>query len=282
MYTIEAENLTRTFNGLRAVDGITFTVEEGEVFGFLGPNGAGKTTTIRLLTSQLRPTSGRARVAGCDVVSERERLKPQIGVVFEHQNLYERLSGRENLAFSARLYGVDGQRVDEVLAQVDLQERAGDSVKRYSNGMKQRLLIARALLHNPRVLFLDEPTKGLDPTIARQVRSLIDSLASQGMTVFLTTHYMEEADQLCHRVAFLNQGRIVALDTPERFKVAHGQRHLKVTLDSGEHVSLSLDSPADGRRLGDLAAAGEILMVHSAEVTLEEVFIQLTGRRLLE
>ena len=282
MYTIEAENLTRTFNGLRAVDNITFTVEEGEIFGFLGPNGAGKTTTIRLLTGQLRPTQGRARVAGCDVVGERQRLKPQIGVVFEHQNLYERLSGRENLAFSARLYDVDGQRVDKVLAQVDLQERANDPVKHYSNGMKQRLLIARALLHNPRVLFLDEPTKGLDPTVARQVRSLVDSLASQGMTVFLTTHYMEEADQLCQRVAFLNRGRIVALDTPERLKVAHGQRHLKVTLDSGEHVSLSLDSPADGRRLGELAAAGEIQTVHSAEATLEEVFVQLTGRRLLE
>jgi ABC-2 type transport system ATP-binding protein len=282
MHTIEAENLTRTFNGLRAVDSITFTVEEGEIFGFLGPNGAGKTTTIRLLTGQLRPTEGRACVAGCDVVSERQRLKPQIGVVFEYQNLYERLSGRENLAFSARLYDVDGQRVDEVLAQVDLQERADDPVKHYSNGMKQRLLVARALLHNPRVLFLDEPTKGLDPTVARQVRRLVNSLASQGMTVFLTTHYMEEADQLCQRVAFLNQGCIVALDTPERLKVAHGQRHLEVTLNGGEHVSLSLDSPADGRRLGELAAAGKILMVHSAEATLEEVFVQLTGRRLLE
>ena len=282
MNAIVTENLTRTFNGLRAVDGITFTVEEGEVFGFLGPNGAGKTTTIRLLTGQLRPTAGSARVAGCDVASERKRLKPQVGVVFEQQNLYERLSGRENLVFSARLYGVGGRRVDEMLEQVGLHERANDRIQQYSNGMKQRLLIARALLHRPRVLFLDEPTKGLDPTVAREIRRLVAGLADQGVTVFLTTHYMEEADQLCRRVAFLNQGRIVALDTPQRLKVAHGQRCLTAMLDDGERLSLSLDDPADGRRLGELAAAGRILTLHSAEATLEEVFIKLTGRRLLE
>jgi ABC-2 type transport system ATP-binding protein len=278
---IEAENLTRTFDDLRAVDGLTFAVEEGEVFGFLGPNGAGKTTTLRLLTGQLRPTAGWARVAGCDVLHERERLKPQIGVVFEHQNLYERLSGRENLAFSARLYGVDGRRMDEVLEQVGLQERARDRVDHYSNGMKQRLLIARALLHRPRVLFLDEPTKGLDPTVAREIRRLVAERADQGVTIFLTTHYMEEADRLCQRVAFLNEGRIVALDTPPHLKVAHGQRCLAATLDGGERLTLSLDEPADGRRLGELAAAGQILTLHSAEATLEEVFIELTGRRLL-
>jgi ABC-2 type transport system ATP-binding protein len=235
-----------------------------------------------MLTGQLRPTAGQARVAGCDVVSERERLKPQIGVVFEQQNLYERLSGRENLAFSARLYGVDGERVDEVLAQVGLQERAGDLVRRYSNGMKQRLLIARALLHRSRLLFLDEPTKGLDPTVAREIRRLVTDLADQGMTVFLTTHYMEEADQLCQRVAFLNRGRIVTLDSPGRLKAAHGQRLLRATLDDGTHVSLALDDPADGQRLGELAAVGCILTLHSAEATLEEVFVELTGRGLLE
>ena len=282
MKAIEAENLTRTFDDLRAVDGLTFAVEEGEVFGFLGPNGAGKTTTIRLLTGQLRPTAGWARVAGCDVLHERERLKPQIGVVFEHQNLYERLSGRENLAFSAQLYGVDGQRVDEVLEQVGLQERARDRVGHYSNGMKQRLLIARALLHRPRVLFLDEPTKGLDPTVAREIRRLVTDLAGQGMTVFLTTHYMEQADQLCQRVAFLNRGRIVALDSPGRLKAAHGQQLLRLALDDGTHMSLALDDPADGHRLGELAAAGRILTLHSAEATLEEVFVELTGRGLLE
>jgi len=282
MNAVETENLTRIFNGLHAVDGLAFTVRKGEVFGLLGPNGAGKTTTIRMLTGQLRPTAGRARVIGCDVVSERERLKPQIGVVFEYQNLYERMSGRENLAFSARLYGTEGQRVDEILEQVKLGERAGDPVRHYSNGMKQRLLIARALLHRPQLLFLDEPTKGLDPTVARQIRRLVADLADQGVTVFLTTHYMEEADQLCQRVAFLNEGRIVALDTPQRLKVTYGQRHLKATLDDGECLTLSLDDPNDGRHLGELAAAGRIVTLHSAEATLEEIFIRLTGKGLAE
>jgi ABC-2 type transport system ATP-binding protein len=222
MQAINVQNLTRAFNGLRAVDDISFTVEPGEIFGFLGPNGAGKTTTIRVLTGRLRPTSGRARVAGCDVVNERQRLKPQIGVVFEHQNLYERDSARGNLRFYARLYGVEKERVEQVLAQVGLVERARDKVKRYSNGMKQRLLIARALLHEPHLLFLDEPTRGLDPHVARDIRAIVADLARGGVTVFLTTHYMEEADQLCDRVAIIDRGRIVALDAPERLKAEHG------------------------------------------------------------
>jgi ABC-2 type transport system ATP-binding protein len=190
----------------------------GEIFGFLGPNGADKTTTIRLLTGQLRPTSGFARVAGCDVVTERQELKPQIGVVFEYQNLYLRLSARDNLYFSANLYGVSRTRVSELLKAMQLEDRANCKLKEYSNGMKQRLLIARALLHSPKVLFLDEPTRGLDPNMARQIRAIITNLAKQGITVFLTTHYMEEADQLCHRVAILDRGKIVAMDTPEKLK----------------------------------------------------------------
>jgi len=279
---IVAENLTRDFNDLRAVDSITFTVAEGEVFGLLGPNGAGKTTTIRMLTGQLLPTQGRAWVAGYDVQSERKLLKPEIGVVFEHQNLYERMSGRENLAFAARLYAMDDKRVNEVLAQVGLHERANDLVKKYSNGMKQRLLIARALLHQPKILFLDEPTSGLDPDIAREIRRLIAEMASQGLTVFLTTHYMEEADQLSQRVAFLNHGRIVALDTPERLKVSHGRRTLKVKLVDGQVLTLSLDDPDAGRCLGELVASGQILTLHSEEATLEDVFIELTGRGIAE
>jgi ABC-2 type transport system ATP-binding protein len=144
MKAIEVHELTRDYDGLRAVDGITFTVDTGEIFGFLGPNGAGKTTTIKVLTGQLRPTSGTAEVAGCDVVDERQRLKPRIGVVFEYQNLYERLSARDNLVFAARLYGVPKGRVDQVLAQVGLTDRARDRIKEYSNGMKQRLLIANS------------------------------------------------------------------------------------------------------------------------------------------
>jgi ABC-2 type transport system ATP-binding protein len=241
MNAIEVHDLSRDYNGLRAVDKINFSVHPGEIFGFLGPNGAGKTTTIKILTGQLRPTSGWACVAGCNVVTERENLKPQIGVVFEHQNIYERLSARDNLVFVARLYGINTGYVDESLAQVGLSDRAKEKTKNFSNGMKQRLLIARALLHRPKMLFLDEPTRGLDPNVARDIRVFISELAEQGVTVFLTTHYMEEADRLCDRIAIIDRGQIVAIDTPERLKADYGM---------------------------------------DQAVTLEDVFIELTGRSL--
>jgi ABC-2 type transport system ATP-binding protein len=222
MKAIQANQLTRDYKNLRAIDQISFEVETGEIFAYLGPNGAGKTTTIKMLTGQLRPTAGTAKVAGWDIVNERDQLKPRIGVVFEHQNIYERLSARDNLMFSARLYGVDKQRVDQVLVQVGLSDRANEKAKKYSNGMKQRLLIARALIHEPEIIFLDEPTKGLDPGVARTIRNIVSDLAKDGVTIFLTTHYMEEADQLSDRVAILDQGKIVALDTPEQLKAQHG------------------------------------------------------------
>ncbi|HEY5118477.1 MAG TPA: ABC transporter ATP-binding protein [Anaerolineales bacterium] len=282
MNTIETNSLNRSFNGREAVRGISFAVEEGEIFGLLGPNGAGKTTTIRMLTGQLRPTSGEARVAGYDVVRQRQALKSQIGVVFEYQNLYEQMTGRDNLLLAVRLFGCDTRRVVEMLERVGLQERGGEPIRSYSNGMKQRLLVARALIHNPRILFLDEPTKGLDPAASRQIRSLVKDLAGRGVTVLLTTHYMEEADQLCQRVAFLCEGRIVALDSSQNLKVAHGQRLVRAVFRDGSERTVRLDDPADGRQLGEWAAQGEIVTLHSAEATLEEIFIQLTGKGLAE
>ena len=282
MNAIEVENLSRTFNDLKAVDNISFSVQAGEIFGFLGHNGAGKTTTIRMLSGQLLPTSGRGQVAGCDVVSEQKRLKPLIGVVSEHQNLYERMSGRENLEFAARLYGQTNRRVDEALEQVGLIERAKDKVKNYSNGMKQRLLIARALLHRPKIVFLDEPTRGLDPVVGREIRRLIVDLSNEGVTMFLTTHYMEEADQLCGRVAFLSEGRIVALDTPSHLKIKHGENLVKVTLDNGNNLNISLDDHDAGGKLQTLISEGQVRSLHSAEATLEEVFIRIAGRGLIE
>ena len=223
MKAIEVKDLHRYYNGVKAVRGISFDVNDGEIFGFLGPNGAGKSTTIKVLTGQLRPTSGSAEVVGCDVVEDRQELKPQIGVVFEYQNLYERLSARDNLQFTARLYGAKKERVDEVLELVGLEDRSKERIQNYSNGMKQRLLIARALVHEPKVLFLDEPTRGLDPGVAREIRSIIADLADGGVTVFLTTHYMEEADRLSDRVAILHQGEIVAIDIPAALKEAYGE-----------------------------------------------------------
>jgi ABC-2 type transport system ATP-binding protein len=282
MNSIEVNGLSRTYNDLKAVDRISFTVEAGEVFGFLGHNGAGKTTTIRMLSGQLRPTAGTARVAGCDITTEQQRLKPLVGVVSENQNLYERMSGRENLAFAAQLYGANPGRVDEVLHQVDMFDRAKDNVQHYSNGMKQRLLIARALLHRPQIIFLDEPTRGLDPVVAQEIRRLVIDLSTQGVTIFLTTHYMEEADELCRRIAFLSEGRIVALDTPDNLKLAHGQKSLKATLDNGETLTIALDEEGAGKQLEQLVNGGRLQTLHSTEATLEQVFIQIAGRELSE
>lgn len=222
MKAINAHQLTKAYRNVIAVNNISFSVDPGEIFGFLGPNGAGKTTTIRMLTGQLLPTSGTAEVNGCDIISERQKLKASIGVVFENQNLYERLSARDNLNFMCNLYGVDRKRVAQVLSLVGLVEKANDRVKSFSNGMKQRLLIARGLLHEPSILFMDEPTRGLDPNIAVDIRQLISKLAQDGRTIFLTTHYMEEADRLCDRIAILDHGKIIALDTPEQLKQAYG------------------------------------------------------------
>ncbi len=277
---VEVQGLVKHYGEVRAVEGISFTVGSGEVFGLLGHNGAGKTTTIRMLTGRTRPTAGRACIAGHDVALEREAVKPLINLVFEDQNLYERFSGRENLRVFADLYGVPKTRIEGLLADVGLVEAAGRKVKTYSTGMKQRLLIARALVNQPRVLFLDEPTRGLDPTSARDLRALIARLSDAGTTVFLTTHDMVEADDLCHRVAFLSQGKVVALDTPRELKLRYGQRTAVVLLRDRQEHTLQLDDPTDAARLAAWMREGAVLTLHSQEGTLEDVFVALAGRPL--
>ncbi|MGE5577028.1 MAG: ABC transporter ATP-binding protein [Syntrophothermus sp.] len=300
---IVAENLRKVYKGrdkeIAAVDGISFDVREGEVFGFLGPNGAGKTTTIRMLIGLTRPTSGVAKVDGLDSFRDGRRVHERINVVFGEQNLYERLSGEENLRFFARLYGVEQRRVDMLLEKLQLTDRKKDAVSKYSKGMRQRVLIGRALLNNPRVLFLDEPTNGLDPSSAHVIRSLIRELQGQGTTIFLTTHYMEEADQLCDRVAFIHAGRLAAVDTPQRLKMAHGRKVVRLELansgkqgepgiwepegrPSGEVQTeeLPMDAPATADRVRELLASGRVLTIHSQEATLADVFMKLTGREL--
>jgi ABC-2 type transport system ATP-binding protein len=272
--------LTKHYATVNAVDGISLTVAKGEIFSLLGHNGAGKTTTIKILTGRARPTSGRAQVLGLDVATERDRIKPLINLVAEEQNLYERMTGRENLAFFARLYGSPASVVDELLEAVGLTVAAKRRVKTYSNGMKQRLLVARALVNSPKVLFLDEPTAGLDPISARQVRELVRSLSSKGTTVFLTTHYMEEADELSDHVAFMSSGKIVALDTPRELKLRFGNRSARVLLRSRAEATVQLADPADASQLQQWMRNDEVLTIHSQEGTLEDVFIALAGRAL--
>jgi ABC-2 type transport system ATP-binding protein len=239
---VVVEDLEKHYGAVHAVDGVSFTVEEGEIFGLLGHNGAGKTTTIRMLTGRTRPTAGHATIAGFDVVDQMDEIKPIINLVFEDANLYERLTGRDNLVMFARLYGVPVARADELLALVGLTEAASRRVKTYSTGMKQRLVIARALINSPRVLFLDEPTRGLDPSSARELREMI-----------------------------------VALDSPRELKLKYGRRAARVLLDNREEREIDLASPVDARELSGWMADGRVMTLHSEEGTLEDVFINIAG-----
>ena len=219
---IEAKNLSKNYGKIIAVDNINFDVKEGEIFGFLGPNGAGKTTTIRMLTGLSKPTAGTARVLGYDVESKIVDAKKHIGVVPETSNLYDELSAFDNLMFIAQLYGIPRNqrkvRAEELLKTFGLYERKNNLFGTFSRGMKRALTIAAALIHSPKLLFLDEPTVGLDVVAARSLRNLIDNLRHQGVTIFLTTHYLEEADLLCDRIAILVNGSILKIDTPDMLK----------------------------------------------------------------
>jgi len=281
---ILAEALTYSYNGKLAVDHISFQVAEGEILGFLGPNGAGKSTTVKMLTGQLVPQTGRAFLLGIDVARHPKQVQAQIGVCFEITNLYEPLSALDNLKLFSALFNVRNFDAMALLRRVGLEAQAHEQVERFSKGMKQRLMIARALVNRPKILFLDEPTEGLDPVSAQAIRQLILEERARGATVFLTTHDMVEADKLCDRVAFINQGRIVALDAPATLKQAYGKRILRaqVRRPNGEHVQseIMLDQPDTERQLQALFASGHVLTLHSEEATLEDIFIRVTGRGL--
>lgn len=291
---IQVEGLTKVFTTgkgrppLRAVDRIEFTVREGEVFGFLGPNGAGKTTTIRMLTGLSRPTAGVARLLGLDLARDLPRIKKCIGVVPETSNLYDELTAIDNLVFAMQLYGVPRAerkpRAEALLERFHLAEKRDTPFAKLSRGMKRALTIAAALAHRPPLIFLDEPTTGLDVMSARNLRRMIAGLRDEGVTVFLTTHYLEEAERLCDRIAVIVQGRIVALDTVDGLKSGAQQKIVvEVTLarpdgqaekrrlecdDDIESAVQSLLSESSGRR---------VLSVNTLRPSLEDVFVRLTG-----
>ncbi|NMC92367.1 MAG: ATP-binding cassette domain-containing protein [Smithella sp.] len=300
MAVIETRSLTKTFGKIQAVRGIDLSIEQGEIFGLLGPNGAGKTTTIGMLCTIIRPTAGRGIVAGFDVAASPTQVRRNVGIVFQDPTLDTILTGRENLQLHARLYGIPaGMRalwIDEMLALVDLKDRADDLTRTYSGGMRRRLELARGLLHRPAVLFLDEPTLGLDPQTRARVWEYIRQTArKENTTVVLTTHYMEEAQQVCGRVGIIDRGKIIALDTPQNMIDSLG----------GDIVAIRAESPPLDR-IRSLPYVSSVRMVdgvmeatmksahlHLAQLlplipgvqsvemrkpTLNDVFMKLTGR----
>lgn len=283
---IVAEELTYRYAELVAVDHVNFSVAEGEILGFLGPNGAGKTTIVKMLTGQLKPKDGKARLLGMDVASNIEKVQGDIGVCFETTNLYEQMSAIENLKLFARLFGIPAFDADALLTRVGLEGRGKDRVETYSKGMKQRLMVARSLVNRPRVLFLDEPTAGLDPTSSEAIRNIILEERERGATVFLTTHDMLEADKLSDRVAFMDRGKIVALDTPLNLKRQYGKRALKAKISTPggglEDREIILDTPETADAIHQLFSKENVVTVHSEEATLEDIFINITGRGLIE
>jgi len=303
---IEVSSLTKRYGHVTAVNAMSFQVARGEVFGLLGPNGAGKTTTIRMLTGLTKPTTGTAKVAGRDCVRESLAVKQRIGIVSEVSNLYNEMSAWDNLMFIGELYGVDKPtrtaKAKELLKVFQLYERRNNRLGTYSKGMKRRVRIAAALVHNPEVLFLDEPTSGLDVQSSRLIRLIVRELNRKGTTVFLTTHYIEEADELCNKVAIIREGRIIAEDSPEKLKASlQSERILEVAFNKDvpglEALLRDNGSVVDVSRQGDryhihttnasivvkevaqLASLNdlEIVSINTKQPSLEDVFVKYTG-----
>ncbi len=263
-----------------AVEGLSLTVPSGQIFGLLGPNGAGKTTTIRMLTMQLKPSSGSIVYDGQDIAVHGQQVKSMIGVVPQHVNFDQDLTVGENMELHGRLHHLPGeerrQRIAQLLEYVELSDVVNENVRRLSGGMKRRLLIARALMHRPRILFMDEPTVALDPQVRRRIWDLIRGLSRDGVTVFLTTHYIEEAENLCQQVAILNKGKLAALDTPEHFKERLGKFTVEWDGEDGRSYRFFTAKQEAAAFAGNLEAAGSILI---RSTNLEDVFIELTGRK---
>ena len=281
---IEVTNLTKKYGELVAVNNVSFEVKEGEIFGLLGPNGAGKTTLISMLCTILRPTSGTARVNGFDIVKEEDKVRKSIGIVFQDSSLDNRLTGMENIELHASLYGVPKnerkKRIKEVLELVGLEDKANILVRNYSGGMKRRLEIARALIHYPKVLFLDEPTIGLDPQTRVNIWEYIVKLAKrENITIFLTTHYMEEADFLCNRVAIIDEGKIIAIDSPENLKRKIGGDALIIEAGEKEKIKQVVSKLSFVKRVSEVD--GKIYVnIENSEENLPSVFEALRNNNI--
>jgi fluoroquinolone transport system ATP-binding protein len=283
---IRVENLIHDYTGegTNAVDDVSFEVQTGEIFGFLGPSGAGKSTVQGILTGLLRLQRGQVSYDDLPVTELRSSFFNRIGVSFEHPNLYQKLTGLENLQYYAGLYDVPTEDPMMLLERVGLAEHAHKRAGSFSKGMKQRLVFCRSMINKPEILFLDEPTSGLDPSTAEVIKGIIRERRETGTTIFLTTHNMLTADQLCDNIAFINEGKIVAMDSPKALKLAYGERSVEVEYrEDGKIASrvFFLDKDADRAGLKEIIEGKDILTMHSREASLEQIFIQMTGRGLV-
>ncbi|WP_455450445.1 ABC transporter ATP-binding protein [Streptococcus salivarius] len=272
---IKADNLGKSFGSFKAISSLTFEVNKGEILGFLGPSGSGKTTTINILTGQLTPDQGQSSILGKSSTNLNEEDLTNIGLITENSGYYEKLSLYDNLLFFAKLYDVPQGDLDDLMKRVGLYNRRKTLAEKLSTGMKQRMLLVRAIINKPQVLFLDEPTSGLDPSTSQSIHELIKELQAEGTTIFLTTHDMQEATILCDKIVLLNKGQIVEAGTPsDLIQKYNTAKRVKITYQSGEENYLSFSE------LGQVDQTDDILTIHSCEPTLEDVFIQLTGDKL--
>ena len=272
---IKADNLGKSFGSFKAISSLTFEVNKGEILGFLGPSGSGKTTTINILTGQLTPDQGQSSILGKSSTNLNEEDLANIGLITENSGYYEKLSLYDNLLFFAKLYDVPQGDLDDLMKRVGLYDRRKTLAEKLSTGMKQRMLLVRAIINKPQVLFLDEPTSGLDPSTSQSIHELIKELQVEGTTIFLTTHDMHEATILCDKIVLLNKGQIVEAGTPsDLIQKYNTAKRVKITYQSGEENYLSFSE------LGQVSQTDDILTIHSCEPTLEDVFIQLTGGKL--
>ena len=275
---VEMNHVSIRFGDTQALKDLSFSIEEGETFGFLGPSGAGKTTTIKLLTKQLRADSGSMMLMGKNLNQIQDELFFQIGVLTDNSGIYEKLSVYENLKIFADLKRIQSHQIEEVLRKTGLWEARKKKAKDLSRGMKQRLLFSRAILYQPKILFLDEPTSALDPATAEEIYQIIHELKREGTTIFLTTHNMNEADRLCDRVAFLHKGHIVECGNPNDLKLKHASNRVILLSDTGKEYETTKDKEHVVRVLKEME--GNIVCIHSIEPDLKTIFLDMTGREL--
>jgi ABC-type multidrug transport system ATPase subunit len=274
---LRIDGLTVRYGDFVAVDGLDLSLRRGELFGLLGPNGAGKTTTLRVLIGQRQPSAGRVTVAGLDVASDWQAVKSLFGYVPDRENHFEELTGRQNLRIFAGLYGAERGRIEQCLELVELSEAGDLPVRAYSLGMRRKLLLARGLLHRPRLLYLDEPTANLDAHSVTVVHRILKQLTAEGVTVVLTTHNMGEVEAICDRVAILCRGRVVALDSPLHLQRQHHERKVDVVLASGSRRVFDLDREDERNELSASVVSGQVASMQTREFNFHEAFLKLTG-----